>query len=53
MGCLFDAWSRNSSDNDKWMRAFENTGIDIGFQTTSGNAGNWMKCFRGTSSISG
>ena len=30
MGCIYDSWSEQF-DNDKWMRAFDNTGIDIGF----------------------
>ena len=30
LGCLYDSWS-DLFDNDKWMQAFENTGIDIGF----------------------
>ena len=30
MGCIYDSWS-DYFDNDKWMQAFENTGIDIGF----------------------
>lgn len=30
LGCLFDSWTE-SFDNEKWMKAFENTGIDIGF----------------------
>ena len=30
LGCLYDSWS-DQFDNDKWMQAFENTGIDIGF----------------------
>jgi len=30
MGCLFDAWSEEF-DNDKWLKAFENTGVDIAF----------------------
>ena len=29
-GCIFDSWSE-FFDNEKWMQAFENTGIDIGF----------------------
>lgn len=29
-GCLYDAWTE-TFDNDKWMRAFEKTGVDIGF----------------------
>ena len=27
LGCLFDSWTE-SFDNEKWMKAFENTGID-------------------------
>ena len=30
MGCIYDSWSEQF-DNDKWMRAFDNTGIDIRF----------------------
>ncbi|MBQ9765826.1 MAG: TIGR03960 family B12-binding radical SAM protein [Lachnospiraceae bacterium] len=30
LGCMFDAWSESFS-NDKWMQAFENTGISIDF----------------------
>lgn len=30
LGCIFDAWT-DFFDNDKWMQAFENTGIDIAF----------------------
>ena len=30
LGCLYDSWTE-TFDNDKWMQAFENTGIDIGF----------------------
>ena len=30
LGCLYDSWS-DQFDNEKWMHAFENTGIDIGF----------------------
>ena len=30
MGCIYDSWSEQF-DNDKWMQAFDNTGIDIGF----------------------
>ena len=29
-GCIYDSWSE-TFDNEKWMKAFENTGIDIGF----------------------
>ena len=29
-GAIYDSWS-DQFDNDKWMQAFENTGIDIGF----------------------
>ncbi|MCD8120221.1 MAG: TIGR03960 family B12-binding radical SAM protein [Lachnospiraceae bacterium] len=31
-GCLYDAWS-DTFDNDKWMAAFEMTGIDPDFYT--------------------
>ena len=30
MGCLYDSWSE-FFDNEKWMEAFEKTGVDIGF----------------------
>lgn len=30
MGCLYDSWS-DCFDNDKWMQAFENTGVSIDF----------------------
>ena len=30
LGCLYDSWS-DQFDNDKWMQAFENTGVDIAF----------------------
>ena len=30
LGCLDDSWS-DQFDNEKWMQAFENTGIDIAF----------------------
>ena len=30
LGCLYDSWS-DQFDNEKWMQAFENTGIDIAF----------------------
>ncbi|MBS6762502.1 MAG: TIGR03960 family B12-binding radical SAM protein [Clostridium sp.] len=33
LGCLFDAWTETFC-NEKWMQAFENTGIDIAFYTT-------------------
>ena len=32
LGCLYDSWS-DQFDNDKWLKAFENTGIDIDFYT--------------------
>ena len=32
LGCLFDSWSE-SFDNDLWMKAFENTGVDLDFYT--------------------
>ena len=32
-GCLFDSWSE-CFDNDKWLQAFEETGLDIPFYTT-------------------
>ena len=40
LGAIYDSWS-DQFDNDKWMQAFENTGIDIGF----------YKCSRGISLI--
>ena len=30
LGAIYDSWS-DQFDNDKWMQAFENTGIDLGF----------------------
>ena len=30
LGCLFDSWTE-AFDNNLWMQAFENTGIDIAF----------------------
>ena len=30
LGCLFDSWTE-TFDNEKWMKAFENTGTEIGF----------------------
>ena len=30
LGAIYDSWS-DQFDNDKWMQAFENTGIDIAF----------------------
>lgn len=30
LGCLYDSWTENF-DNEKWMRAFVDTGTDIGF----------------------
>mgnify|MGYP005760213571 FL=1 len=30
LGCLFDSWTE-CFDNDLWMQAFENTGVDIDF----------------------
>lgn len=30
LGCIYDSWSE-TFDNDKWMKAFENTGVDIAF----------------------
>ncbi len=32
-GCLFDSWSE-CFDNDRWLRAFEETGLDVPFYTT-------------------
>ena len=32
LGCLYDSWSE-SFDNEKWMQAFDNTGVDIAFYT--------------------
>ncbi len=33
LGCLYDSWSEHF-DNDKWLEAFANTGVDIPFYTT-------------------
>ena len=30
LGCLFDSWTE-SFHNERWMKAFENTGVDIAF----------------------
>lgn len=30
LGCIYDAWTE-VFDNEKWMKAFENTGVDIAF----------------------
>ena len=30
LGCLFDSWTE-SFHNERWMKAFENTGVDISF----------------------
>ncbi len=32
-GCLYDSWG-DSFDNDKWMKAIEETGVDVDFYTT-------------------
>lgn len=32
LGCLYDSWTE-TFDNEKWMQAFENTGIDPEFYT--------------------
>lgn len=32
LGCLYDAWTE-TFDNEKWMKAFENTGVDVDFYT--------------------
>lgn len=32
LGCLYDSWTE-SFDNQKWMDAFQNTGVDIEFYT--------------------
>lgn len=32
LGCLYDSWS-DEFQNDKWMQAFENTGVDLTFYT--------------------
>ena len=32
LGCLYDSWTE-TFDNEKWMQAFENTGIDPKFYT--------------------
>ena len=39
MGCIYDSWSEQF-DNDKWMQAFVNTGIDIGFYNLRERAEN-------------
>lgn len=39
MGCIYDSWSEQF-DNDKWMQAFDNTGIDIGFYNLRERAEN-------------
>lgn len=39
MGCIYDSWSEQF-DNDKWMQAFGNTGIDIGFYNLRERAEN-------------
>ena len=32
LGCLFDSWTENF-DYSKWLQAFEETGVDVGFYT--------------------
>lgn len=32
LGCLYDSWS-DEFDNEKWMKAFENTNVDLEFYT--------------------
>lgn len=32
LGCLYDSWTE-SFNNDLWMKAFENTGVDLDFYT--------------------
>ena len=32
LGCLYDSWTE-SFDNTLWMKAFENTGVDVDFYT--------------------
>ena len=32
LGCLYDSWG-DEFQNDKWMQAFENTGVDLTFYT--------------------
>lgn len=32
LGCIFDAWTE-FYDNAKWLKAFENTGLDVDFYT--------------------
>lgn len=32
MGCIYDAWTENF-DYEKWLKAFENTGLDMDFYT--------------------
>ena len=39
MGCIYDSWSEQF-DNDKWMQAFDNTGIEIGFYNLRERAEN-------------
>ena len=39
MGCIYDSWSEQF-DNDKWMQAFDNTDIDIGFYNLRERAEN-------------
>ena len=39
MGSIYDSWSEQF-DNDKWMQAFDNTGIDIGFYNLRERAEN-------------
>ena len=39
MGCIYDSWSEQF-DNDKWMQAFDKTGIDIGFYNLRERAEN-------------
>ena len=39
MGCIYDSWSEQF-DNDKWMQAFDNTDIYIGFYNLRERAEN-------------
>ena len=49
LGCLYDSWSE-SFDNEKWMQAFANTGVDIEFYTMRERSMDEL--FHGISSIS-
>ena len=45
LGAIYDSWS-DQFDNDKWMQAFENTGIDIGV-TKKFLRKEWDKAMKG------